>query len=105
MPVRRDRSSAYDNVQTAPRTQPSAAVPRPHACAETRLHRGEASDEAGKVVAKFIVGFGEPLTVTVAADESAEGLLELAADEEGRMVKRDEVVYMIPCVELMKTRK
>lgn len=53
------------------------------------------------------MGFGAPLTVTVAALESGDGWLALGdTDAEGaRIVKRGDVAYMIPCVELMKRRK
>jgi len=53
-------------------------------------------------VANALVGFGVPLTVTVGAEESADGC-EL--DDELAMVNLGEVEYSTPCVELMNTRK
>jgi len=56
-----------------------------------------------KVVAKSAKGFGEPLTVTVAAPfaDVGEGPVEL----EGRMAKRAETAFIAPCVELSRRRK
>jgi hypothetical protein len=60
---------------------------------------------AGNVVANACVGFGEPLTVTVAALGLGDGWLELGVTPASRIVKRGEVAYMIPCVTLIKRRK
>lgn len=61
--------------------------------------------EGGNVVANAMVGFGDPLTVTVAAEESGEGCEPLTVALAARMVNREEVEYIIPCVELRKRRK
>lgn len=54
-------------------------------------------------MAKPCVGFGEPDTVTVGA--LAMGEVELAdVAPWARMVKRGEIPYMTPCVELRKSR-
>ena len=55
----------------------------------------------GNVVAKTSVGFGEPDTVTVAADESVVAD-ELAVEP---MLNLGEVAYMMPEVEFRKSRK
>ena len=60
----------------------------------------------GKVCKKSAVGFGPPEIVSVDAPPTAAlALAELLTDElASRMVKRGEMAYMPPCVELMKRR-
>lgn len=60
---------------------------------------------SAKVVANNCVGFGGPRTVTVAAEGFAEGWVALADVEEPRTVKRFEVAYIVPGVELRKRTK
>jgi hypothetical protein len=60
---------------------------------------------AGNVVANWAVGFGPPLTATVDTLASGEGAGEVGVLDAARIVKREELAYMTPCVELMKMRK
>lgn len=60
-------------------------------------------DVNAKVVAKSAVGFGEPLTVTVAAPFAE--LEEPPESEDERIVKRAETAFIAPCVELSRRRK
>jgi len=106
-----NKSDIYQSVQAAPAAQPPNTVviviklvlqslkPNP------RLKATAAFDAGGNVVANAAVGFGDPLTVTVGAAPSTEGCVALACVPDGRMVKREDVLYMRPCVELMKRRK
>lgn len=69
---------------------------------------GSAPDTAGKVVTKPCVGFGDPLTVTVAAALSGVGVepdVDVAVLEELSTLNRGEVVYITPCVEFRNSRK
>lgn len=99
-------SGSYHNVQAAPTKQLNNADPNPTATGAIFCIINGAPFDRAKVVAKGIVGFGEPLTVTVAAEGFVDGCEPLEADdEESRMVNRLEVAYMVPGVEFRKRRK
>jgi len=103
---------SYQRVHTAPNVHPNITPPNAHTWPrpsppKTLEPLSTPFGSAGNVVTNACVGFGAPLTVTVAALESGDGWLALGdTDAEGaRIVKRGDVAYMIPCVELMKRRK
>lgn len=97
--------SFYHSVQAAPNKQATKADPK-LINSEPRFGSsiGEPFERA-KVVANNCVGFGGPLTVTVAAEGLVDGWVALADVDEPRIVKRFEVAYMRPGVELRKRIK
>jgi hypothetical protein len=97
----------YQTVHVAPMKHATSAKPTTANCLVQRSSHPAQTPfaEGGNVVAKAMVGFGAPLTVTVAADPSGEGCDPLTAALAARMVNREEVEYIIPCVELRKRRK
>jgi len=100
-------SNTQQIVHAVPIKHATRATPR---AASRRVHMSPNPGctpfgDGGNVVAKARVGFGGPDTVTVGADGFGEGCEPLAGVLAGRMVKREDVEYMIPWVELMKRRK
>lgn len=70
-----------------------------------RLIAAAAFEAGGNVVANAAVGFGDPLTVIVGALLSGWGCVAFGEVPVESTVKLDDVLYMRPCVELMKRRK
>jgi len=115
IPAKRKRTEKslnfYQSVQAAPAAQaPNIVVipiklvlqlpmPNPYLMAAAAFEAG------GNVVANAAVGFGDPLTVTVGALLSGWGCVAFGGVPAARTVKLDDVLYMRPCVELMKRRK
>jgi len=106
---KRFTTEPYQTVQAAPIKHTVIA----HAKPTSRLVQAASQlsttplDTGGNVVANAFVGFGLPLTVTVGAEPSGDGCDEFAKEELEalRMVNREEVEYITPCVELRKRRK
>lgn len=93
-------------VQEAPKTTPIVTLSRPAKCSIPTSHLTAAALAiAGNVVANCAVGFGPPLTATVDTLVFAEGAGEVGVLDAARIVKRGEVAYRTPIVELMKMRK
>ena len=99
----------YQTVQAAPKRHAASAALKQKSCldqASSQTARTPFAD-GGKVVTNAFVGFGAPDTVMVGAELSGEGWDALAGTDApgARTVKRGDVEYMIPCVELRKRRK
>ena len=84
----------------------AATTPNTVECADPSSRHPNAPLIAGYVVTNCAVGFGAPDTVRVdALEESALALCEESGvDPASRIVKRGEMAYIPPCVELMKRR-
>eukprot|EP00914_Ancora_sagittata_P025672 GHVO01050827.1.p2 GENE.GHVO01050827.1~~GHVO01050827.1.p2 ORF type:complete len:127 (+),score=11.82 GHVO01050827.1:509-889(+) len=96
----------YHSVQAAPNKQLMSADPRPMAIGPMLGSSiGEPFESNAKVVANCCVGFGDPLTVTVAAEGLVDGWVALAVAEVSRIVNRFEVAYITPGVEFRNRRK
>lgn len=95
--------SIYHSVHAAPNKQATKADPKP-INREPRFG-SSIGEPFERVVANNCVGFGGPLTVTVAAEGFVDGWEALADVDEPRIVKRFEVAYMVPGVELRKRIK
>jgi len=95
----------YRIVHAAPTKHPTIALPIPQAWLALPQRGRSPLAIAANVVANGSVGFGEPLIVTVVAEEIDFGWVALGDEVAGRMVKRGEVAYSTPCVELMNMRK
>lgn len=88
----------YHRVHAAPTKQPTITPAIPHIGPLTSGFNALHLDEtpfvtAGNVVAKSLVGFGEPLTMTVAA-VGIEGPPDEAVADASRMVNRGEEAYI-----------
>lgn len=99
------RAPFYHIVHVAPNMQLTKADPKP-------TNRGPMLGSSigepfasAKVVANSCVGFGGPITVTVAAEGFVDGWVALADVEEPITVKRLEVATIVPRVELRKRMK
>jgi len=97
----------YQIVQAAPTNPAIKAMPRTITCfihMSSNPARTPFAD-GGNVVANAMVGFGDPETVTVGDAGSGDGCDPFTVALAARIVNRDEVEYMIPCVEFKKRRK
>ena len=108
---RSERAAGYQIVHAAPKMDAARAERRQSSrCRDDASSQSAARTplaEGGKVVVNAFVGFGPPEMVTVATAGSGEEWDAFAGIEAaaGRMVKREEVAYMMPCVELRKRTK
>jgi len=104
------RKDCYQIVQAAPNRDAARAERIQTSCRENVSSHDSARTpfaEGGKVVVNAFIGFGPPDTVTVGTAGSGDAWEAFAGMDApaARIVKREEVAYMKPCVELRKRMK
>jgi hypothetical protein len=99
----------YQIVHAAPKRHAASAANRQAICLDQASFQAARTPlaDGGNVVLNALVGSGAPETVTVGAEGSGEAweTLEDTVAPAARIVKREDVEYMMPCVELRNRRK